>query len=73
MVRSSSQKGRVGVEGTDVAMGDLSDGSQDYCACISTARVGPVLARALTVPLGIQNRDHGGRWAGGRVVVLAER
>jgi hypothetical protein len=66
-------RGREGFEDTDVAMSDLSDSRQDDYASVSVVQkeLGP--ARALTFPLGLQDRDHGGRWADGRVTMLAER
>ena len=67
-------RGREGFEITDVAMGDLSDGGQDDCTFVSVVQQETSPVRALTVPLGIQDRDHGGRrWADGRVTMLAER
>jgi hypothetical protein len=73
IVRSSCE-GREGFEVTDVAMGDLSDGGQDDCTFVRVVQQETSPVRALTVPLGIQDRDHGGRrWADGRVTMLAER
>ena len=66
-------RGREGFEDTDVAMGNLSDGRQDDCGFVSTVQQERGLVRALTVPLGLQDRDHGGRWADGWVTMLAER
>jgi hypothetical protein len=67
-------RGREGFEGTDVAMGNLSDGGQDDCVLVSAVPQEQGLVRRLTLPLGIQDRDHGRRrWADGRVTMLAER
>jgi len=57
-------------EGTNVALSDLSDGIQNDCAWSVSIRFAHSLVVWLTVPLGFQDRDHGGgkseRWAGGR-------
>ena len=50
-------------------MGHLSDGGQDDCTFVSVVQEELDPVRALTLPLGIQDRDHGGRaavgwWAG---------